>query len=228
MPVRVTSMGSGSDGIRILVRSPIFSPARSAPPVFSAISPGRAGGTPCTNLSGSATAFSGGRYDWPMLGAPPVCTAFLPAGSSSTTGPFTLGATVRTPGYFASSSTTLFGMPCAWRSFGPTRTSTPLAWFAKIPSKVRCSVSVNTNEPAMKAVPSTTDSRVRARRTLCAARLRSATLRIGLPAITITPAPATSSGRVRCPRSDRASRPRCVRRRGRPPGRRTRPRAARA
>src|SRR3954447_20603537 len=65
-----------------------------------------------------------------------------------------------------------------------------LSLLAKIVSKLCFRVSVNTNEPATKAVPSNTEMRVRARRTLCARRLRKPTFVMGLM-------PSLRSGRRR-------------------------------
>ena len=71
------------------------------------------------------------------------------------------------------------GTPLERTSSALTRTSAPCAVSEKMDEKVRCRVSVNTKEPATKAVPSTTDRTVSASRTLWAARLRSDTVRMG-------------------------------------------------
>src|SRR5579875_2631913 len=54
----------------------------------------------------------------------------------------------------------------------------PLSLVWKIVSKLCLSVSVKTNEPATNAVPRSTEISVSASRTLCAARLRRATVLI--------------------------------------------------
>src|SRR6476661_7603563 len=113
-----------------------------------------------------------------MLGAPPVWTA-APPESMRTICPLTAGATARTPSSAVMVSMSARGTPLELRSSADTRTSTPCAVFSKMESNVFWSVSVKTKEPATNAVPSTTDSTVSASRTLCAARLRSDTLRIG-------------------------------------------------
>src|SRR5574340_1698281 len=177
MPLTVTST-MPDDATSTFVWSPTSSPARSAPLALSAISPGRAGGAPVRNVTGSPRCCPGGRYDSPMLGAPPVWMA-APPESSTMTGPLTDGATARTPSTAVIFATSVSGTPLEPTCSLLTRTSTPLAASWKMLSNVRCRVSVSRNDPATKAVPSTTDSTVSASRTLCAARLRRDTLRMG-------------------------------------------------
>lgn len=95
------------------------------------------------------------------------------------TGPPNAGTTVRTPGTAETTATSESGTPLAPCCSLLTRTSTPLAASAKMLSNVRCRVSVKTKEPVTNAVPSTTDRTVSSSRTLWAARLRRATLRMG-------------------------------------------------
>ena len=242
MPTTVTSIGAPLPRpTATLVVDPSFRSASSADESLRAISLGAAGARPSMRLlSVSDSRWSGDWKALPTLGAPPVCNAF-PSALAMVAGPLYCGNTFATPSSALLSSIwvrTESGTPDELESSGEIWVSTPSATLSKIPSNALDTVAVKIIEPATKAVPNTTDRTVRTRRSLCAPRFLSETLRIAFDAITVPWERARSlrsTGSRRgssCTRRSRRHRgcgapARSGRRRGRPPGRHSSPHGGR-